>query len=165
MAEANIKYFDYFNHDVINIENGTVAMAEAMGCKVCYSENEPPKLLKPVLTNLKDVYNLKSVNPYKDGTLPEVLEATSRVAEQLGKEVFIIGEGDQGPFSLAAMLRGPEQFLIDLVEEENSAEIEYLLNFCTSNIKAYLDAQIKSGAHATSIGDSLSGPDVVSPDF
>ena len=47
MAEAQLAYWEEFRHDIIDIENGVAAMAEAVGCKVEYPENEPPEVENP----------------------------------------------------------------------------------------------------------------------
>jgi len=43
-----------------------------------------------------------------------LLKATRIVSTELGKRVFVIGRADEGPFALAAILRGYEQFMIDV---------------------------------------------------
>ena len=44
MAEAQIAAWDRFGYDVIDLENGTAALAEACGCEVEYPEHEPPRV-------------------------------------------------------------------------------------------------------------------------
>jgi len=36
----------------------------------------------------------------------------------VGEEVFIMGRADQGPFTMATLLRGAQQFMEDLVLED-----------------------------------------------
>ena len=56
-------------------------------------------------------------------------------------------------------------FLLDLALGKQLDKIHQLLDFCRSVSERYVIAQIEQGAHATSIGDSPSGPDVISPKY
>jgi MtaA/CmuA family methyltransferase len=57
------------------------------------------------------------------------------------------------------------EFLLDIALNEKPDEIQHLLDFCRQVSYRYAVAQIEQGAHATSIGDSPSGPDVISPKY
>jgi MtaA/CmuA family methyltransferase len=74
------------------------------------------------------------------------------------------------------MLLGMEQFLMQLAvadstrsrrpnpkAEDTAVKLHRLLEFALEVTTRYAYAQIEQGAHATSIGESLSGPDVCSP--
>ena len=52
MAEAQLAAWERFGYDVIDLENGTAALAEACGCEVEYPEHEPPRVVRPVLRSL-----------------------------------------------------------------------------------------------------------------
>ena len=114
MAEAQLAAWERFGYDVIDLENGTAALAEACGCEVEYPEHEPPRVVRPVLRSLADVGRLRPVDPARDGMLPELLDATRRVQAGLAGRACVKGEADQGPFDLAALLLGPEPFLMAL---------------------------------------------------
>lgn len=161
MAEGQIKAWQRFGHDVLIIENGTAALAEACGVQVTYLENSAPVALQPAIRSLDDVDKLQVPDPYKVPVLSENLKATRLVCEEVKDRAFVIGRADQGPFSLAAELRGMSQFMLDLAEGDE--RVHALLEFAYQTFKRYALAQIEQGAHATSIGDSPSGPDVISP--
>jgi uroporphyrinogen decarboxylase len=165
LAEGQIKAWKRFGHDVLLIENGTAALAEACGVEVEYMDESAPVAKKPAINSLDEVDTLKLPDPYKDPLLSELLKATKIVVDEIGKEAFIIGRGDQGPFSLACEIRGMSEFLIDIAMGEQLDEVHQLLDFCRQASERYTLAQIEQGAHATSIGDSPSGPDVVSPKY
>jgi uroporphyrinogen decarboxylase len=74
-----------------------------------------------------------------------------------------MGRADQGPFSLASMLLGLEAFLMALSEPDCRDQLHRLLEFSLEVVYRYALAQMEQGAHMTSIGESLSGPDVCSP--
>lgn len=164
MAETQIELWKKFGHDVMLLENGTAALAEALGCEVTYRKDASPSIHKPLLKDIHDINNLKLVNIKDCPILMENLKATRKVVNELGDKVFIMGRGDQGPFSLAALLLGMDNFMIELALGENEHLLYKLLDYCTEFIIQYTTAQIKMGAHCTSIGDSTAGPDVISPD-
>lgn len=163
MAEAQLAAWERFGYDVIDLENGTAAMAEACGCQAEYPEHEPPRVVRPALRDLDDVGRLLPVDPERDGVLPELLDATRRVKAGVAGRACIKGEADQGPFDLAALLLGPEPFLMALMQPEQHAGVRRLLEYCFEQVRRYALAQAAAGADFTAIGDSTAGPDVCSP--
>jgi uroporphyrinogen decarboxylase len=165
MAEGQIMAWRRYGHDVLIIENGTAALAEACGVQVQYQSDSAPVAKEPAIKSLDEVDLLKIPDPYKDPLLSELLKATRIVVDAIGDQAFIIGRGDQGPFSLACEIRGMSEFLLDIALNEKPNEIHQLLDFCRQVCHQYAIAQIEQGAHGTSIGDSPSGPDVISPRY
>ena len=165
MAEGQVKAWKRFGHDVLLVENGTAALAEACGVKVIYQEDSAPVASQPAISNLDEVDNLRVPDPYKDPLLSELLKSTRMVVDKIGDQAFVIGRGDQGPFSLACEIRGLSEFLLDLALGEELDKVHQLLEFCLDVSERYCLAQIEQGAHATSIGDSPSGPDLISPEY
>lgn len=162
MAEGQIRAWQRYGHDVLLVENGTAALAEACGVEVTYLDDSAPVAHEPLIHHLDDVANLTIPDPYTTPVLAENLKATRLVAEAIGQQAFIIGRADQGPFSLACELRGIDNFMLDLVTEPPE-KVHKLLDFCREVVTRYALAQMEQGAHVTSIGDSPSGPDLVSP--
>jgi uroporphyrinogen decarboxylase len=165
IAEGQIKAWRRFGHDVILIENGTAALAEACGVKVVYVKDSAPVATQPAINSLSEVDNLKVPDPYKVPVLSELLKATRVVVNEIGDKAFIMGRADQGPFSLACEIRGLENFMMDLALGTELDKVHQLLDYCRQVAERFAVAQIEQGAHATSIGDSPSGPDLVSPKF
>ena len=164
MADNQMNLWNEFHQDVIMLENGTAALAGALGCGTIYRRNQPPVVVAPRFKSIDDVDQLEKLPALSDcSILCENLKATGIVAKQLGSNVFVMGRGDQGPFSLAALLLGMEELLIEIVTGENDDKVHRLLDYCTDFIISYCTNQIKQGALCTSIGDSTAGPDVVSP--
>ena len=163
MAEGQIQTWRRFGHDVLVLENGTAALAEACGVQVMYPPDTAPVAKEPAIKSLDEVDTLKVPDPYKDPILLENLKTTRIVAGALGDQVFIMGRADQGPFSLACEIRGMTEFMMDLATGDQPEQIHKLLAYCSEVWVRFAVAQIEQGAHCTSIGDSPSGPDVVSP--
>ncbi|HEY3343154.1 MAG TPA: uroporphyrinogen decarboxylase family protein [Anaerolineae bacterium] len=163
MAEGHLRAWREFGHDVIIIENGTVALAQACGCEVEYLPDSAPVLIRPVLQSLDDLDTLRMPDSYTVHPLAECLKATRNVAHEVGDQVCVMGRADQGPFSLASMLLGIDTFLMALTDPDSRAKLHQLLAFCLEVVYSYAVAQAEQGAHITSIGESLAGPDVSSP--
>jgi uroporphyrinogen decarboxylase len=165
LAESQVALFDAVGHDVILLENGTSALAEACGCTAEYSESGSPVIVSRPIERLEDVKILKMPDPLSAAPLPELLKATEIVARARGKTAFVMGRADQAPFVLAAQLLGLETFLESLAIPERKRGLHALMEFCAEACLVYARAQLARGADGTSFGDSLSGPDVVSPEL
>ena len=163
MARAHLAALDKYGHDCILIDMDTTMLAEAMGATSECAPNEPGRIVAPAIRSLREVDRLKVVNPESDGRIPALLEGVRLIAKQVGKEVAIRGNADQAAFDLACMVRGIEEFLMELASDSENPAIGRLLEICYQSHLAVHRALARAGAHFTSMGDSLAGPDVVSP--
>jgi uroporphyrinogen decarboxylase len=163
MAAGHIQAWREYGHDLVILENGTVALAQACGCQVEYIAGSAPVHIAPAISSLDEIDKLVIPDPYKAHPLLENLKATRLVVKEIGKEAFIMGRADQGPFSLASMLLGVQEFLMALADPKNNEKLHRLLAFSLEVVYRYAVAQSEQGAQITSIGESLSGPDVTSP--
>ena len=103
------------------------------------------------------------MDPQRDGRIPVLLEAIRIMARAVGGQVAIRGNSDQCAFSLAGLLRGMEDFLVDLLSEPDHPGLQRLLEVSYQSHLATHRAVRRAGADFTSLGDSPAGPDVVSP--
>lgn len=163
MAQGHIESWREFGHDVVLVENGTAALAQACGVGVEYMEDTAPVSFVPAIESLDDIDRLVMPDPYTSEPLAENLKATRMVVEEIGTEAFIIGRADQGPFSLASMIVGIEEFLVATALPGNEEKLARLLAFAEEVVYRYAVAQMEQGAHLTSIGESIAGPDVCAP--
>lgn len=161
MAESQIAAWRYFRHDILLVENGTTAMAEAMGCGIHYTEVAAPRIVEPVLKSLNDIDKLELPDPEKVYPVCEVLKAVRILRRELGDTVFIMGRADQAPMALAAAIRDHGEFLMDLGLTEDSSTLERLLDMCLEATTRYALAIQAAGAHGTCIGEF--GSDIISP--
>jgi uroporphyrinogen decarboxylase len=161
IAESQIVAWRRFKHDMLLVENGTAALAQAMGCGVLYADDLAPRVVEPILKRLEDADRLRPPDPEKDFPLSEVIKAVSLLRREFGNSLFVMGRADQGPMALAALLRGHEQFFLDLGDEENAPLIHRLLDVCVEADIRYALALRKAGAHGTSLGEL--GSDTISP--
>ena len=162
LADAQLSFWKDFCQDVIMLENGVIAEAEACGCKAVYTDEQPPRIVEHILAeDLEKVEQLKVPDPYKTFPMCEVLKATHILAQEIGDRVYIMGRADQGPVALAAALRGWEQLIIDLMSNQKPELIHKLLDYCVQVQSRYMLALREQGAHGTSLGEA--GVDIIGP--
>lgn len=166
MAQAHIISQEKYGYDGCVIDFDDASIAEAVGAKVIFRDDEPAVVdeEQPVLKDLRDVYDMSIPDPLSSGRLCEWLEATRTLTDAIGDDVFVMGRADQGPFSIACLLRGTTQFMMDLLTEDKKL-INDVLDYCRQISTVFAKAQKDAGAHATSIGDALAGPNLISPDM
>lgn len=166
LAKSHIACQEKYGYDGVVVDVDDASMAEACGARVVFREDDVAVVdeSEPVLTDLKQIRDMVLPDPRTAGRLPEWLLATEELVAAIGSDVFIMGRADQGPFSLACLLRGTTRWMLDLIEAD-PAEVAEVLVWCREAILRFAVAQRECGAHATSIGDAYAGPNLISPDM
>jgi len=165
MAEAHLNSWDRYHHDILDVDNGVCTLAEAVGCEIEFHDDagSPPWVAAPALERIEDVDSLTPIDIEADGLLANLLTATRRLSREVGEEVCILSYSDQGPFSLAAQIIDPQDFLVAVIDPDKEAYVEQLLEYAAQQVMAMARALTEAGSHITVIGESISGPDVCSP--
>ncbi|MFH2119299.1 MAG: uroporphyrinogen decarboxylase family protein [Pseudomonadota bacterium] len=143
MGEANIACFKKYRHDFVYIFSTTSTLAEAMGTKMYFPDDDAPQVETPFIQTKEDLKKLEPVNPEKDGRLPVYLEAVKRCVDAIGDEVFIIPVIG-APFTTAAALRGTDTFIRELYTSPET--VHTLMRAATDSAKILIDAYAKLGA-------------------
>ena len=91
MAEGHIKAWREYGHDLIILENGTVALAQACGCQVEYIAGSAPVHIAPAIGSLDEIDKLVIPDPYKAHPLTENLKATRIVSKEIGNKALYHG--------------------------------------------------------------------------
>ena len=166
MAKCHVECREKYGYDgcIMDVDDST--LAEACGAKVVYRDDSVAvvKESEPLITDLRQVDDLRIPDPLKDGRLPEWLETTSRIAEKIGNEAMVMGRADQGPFNLLCLLRGTQEFMLDLLEEDEEV-IQHALEWTTEVCIAFAKAQLEAGANVTSMGDAYASPNLIAPAY
>lgn len=163
MARAFVEAVEKYELDGILIDMDTALEAHALGAAADFPENEPARIVGPAGRGLAEI--LPKVDPKRfltDERVQIQLEAIRLLRQQVGGEIFIRGNADQGGFSLAMLLYGMEDFLADLMDEERKEDILQLIGRCNEAHLALHQMVSAAGADATSFGDSSCGPDLIS---
>lgn len=151
-----------FDYDCIIIDFDTCVLAEAMGAGLEFPVNDMARVVHSPLEDLADIHKLPLPDPHKDGRLPLWLETTREIRRLVGDDAAVMGRADQGPFGLLFQLRGHEDFMMDLLDEDETV-IFNALNYCAEAGARFARAQMEAGADLTSIGDGACGQSLVSP--
>jgi uroporphyrinogen decarboxylase len=130
--------------------NDLAKEAEALGCRVKYSDYVVPSIDRHVLQDDKGLLAKFEVpDPYKAGRLPAFLEQ----CEALSAAKFPSGLGAVlvGPWTIAMLLRNPELMCLDTIDDPEF--VHELMRFSTEYAKRFGDAVL-----GTKIGLSYADP-------
>ena len=164
MAESPRVSLEKYGYDGCIIDVDDATLAEACGARVIFRDRDVAAVDEhhPALNDLREIDNLKLPDPLKDGRICDWLETVERLKAMLGDQVFIMGRADQGPFSLLSLLRGTQEFMMDLLTEDEEV-IHHALEFATEAHIRFAKAQLEVESHATSMGDAYASPNLISP--
>lgn len=116
--------------DCYNIE------IEALGGEVKFFEDKAPELVEKPVNDKSDLLQLKPPDPYSDGRMPFVLELIKAYEKTFSHFPRL---NVSAPFTLAANLRGVQQFLMDIVRDRSF--VKDLLGYVTREVlQPYLEA-------------------------
>lgn len=165
IAACFIRAVESYGYDGILVDVDTVTLAEALGVRVDLPEDQPARWAGPAIDSLGAARDLPPVDVGAHPRVQVWLEAVRRIKAAFGDEIFVRGNCDQAAFSLASMVRGPVDWMMDLMDEKNHADALALLDYCTEAAGAFIRLMADAGADMVSNGDSPAGPDLVSPGF
>ncbi|MGD1103552.1 MAG: uroporphyrinogen decarboxylase family protein [Terriglobia bacterium] len=156
MVDCQVAAWRKYGYDGIHVTTDNWILPQALGVPVQFHSDLPPIGLARPLANTKDLSALPPLREAKSaarmGLLPE---ATRYARDLLGDTCFIKSNFDQGPFSLASAVRGIEQLMIDMYDDEGF--IFDLLEICTEMVCELGLAVGRARPHAITFGDSVAG--------
>ena len=114
IADTFIRAVEKYQYDGITVDIDTVTLAGACGVSVDFPNDEPARSHEGLLDSLMDVEQLKPLRIQTYKYVDIWCEAVHLLKQHFQQEIFIRGNCDQAPFSLATMLRGTENLMLDL---------------------------------------------------
>lgn len=165
MARCFGEAAERYHLDGIMVDVDTATLAGAAGVPVDLPEDAPARFHGSRLATLEAVRDLEPIDLSRNERIQVWTEAVAILVRDYGHEIFIRGNCDQCPFSLAGSMRGLDQWLMDVAAQEDDELVHALLNYCTDITCQFLKLMAKTGAHMLSNGDSPAGPDMLSPRF
>jgi uroporphyrinogen decarboxylase len=164
LADCLMRTVEDFDYDGVTIDLDNAASAEVLGCPVAFRDDEAAVVSRPALEALAYAGRLPRVPV---GAVPGrwgvYADCAARLRTRIGDEKLIIAYCDQGPFSLAAIVRGMDRFLMEVAEGGRETEIHRLLEITTEVTTAFARLLAGAGAHVVVFGDAIASCDVVSP--
>jgi len=164
IAEAFIKSIEKYNYDGILIDIDTVTLAGACGANVDFPENEPARSHGGFMNSYDMLPDLKPVDVGSYKYVQIWCEAVRLIKEHFGNEIYVRGNCDQSPFSLASMIRGTENWMMDFYMTEEKLVFE-LLDYCTVATTQFINLMTETGCDMVSNGDSPAGPEMIPADL
>lgn len=164
IAESFIKSVEKYNYDGILVDIDTVTLAGACGVEIDFPVDEPARSHKGILESYSDLHKIKQADVGNYKYIQIWCEAVRLLKDYFKDEIYVRGNCDQNPFSLASMIRGTENWMVDLYMTEESL-LHELLEFCTEATSKFLRLMAQTGAHMLSNGDSPAGPDMIPADM
>ncbi|MBT4412350.1 MAG: hypothetical protein HOC82_21110, partial [Bacteroidetes bacterium] len=164
IADAFIRSVETYEYDGVLVDIDTVTLAGAWGGDVDFPENDPARSHKGNLESYEQLPDMKIPDLSKYRYAVNWLEATRLLKEYFGDEIYVRGNCDQAPFSLASMIRGTENWMLDFYMSEES-KIHELLDYCTEVSIQFIRLMAQTGCDMVSNGDSPAGPEMIPPDL
>jgi uroporphyrinogen decarboxylase len=149
-AKAMLNYYERYQPDIMIAFNDLAKEAEAVGCRVKYSDYVVPSIDRHVLeTDKTALARMEIPDPFAAGRLPAFLEqcqalSSAKIPSPLGAVLV-------GPWTIAMLMRNPELMCIDTLEDPEF--VHELMRFATEYAKRVGDAVL-----TTKIGLSYSDP-------
>jgi uroporphyrinogen decarboxylase len=161
IADSFIRAVETYEYDGIVVDLDTATLAGAVGVPVDFPEDQPARTHGSGLVHLEQVRDLDPANIGEYRYVQHWIEAVRILHDAFDDEVYVRGNCDQAPFSLASMMRAPEQWMKDLLDDENDAFV--LLEYCTAATCQFIRLMAQTGCHMVSNGDSPAGCEMISP--
>jgi len=136
MGKSHVAAFRRYGNDLILIFSTTSTLAEAMGTKMAFFDEDAPQISEPLLKQHSDLSKVKVPDFSKDGRLPVYMEATEIAVKEVGSEVCV-STVFAGPFTTAAALFPLDLMSRDLIKNKNW--VHELLEICTQAGIKFID--------------------------
>jgi uroporphyrinogen decarboxylase len=162
-ADAFIQSAEKYDLDGVMIDFDTTLMAGAIGVHVDYPDDEPARIPKGLISSWDQLDELPEVDLSGNERVQIWLETCRLIKVHFGNEVFVRGNCDQAPFSTASMVRGTQEWMMDLMTP--GKEVVRLLEYCTKVSIQFIELMVKTGVDMVSNGDSPAGPEMIAPEM
>lgn len=163
IARCFIESVERYGYDGVVLDIDTATLSGAVGVPVEYPEDVPARYIAGNLPSLEAVDDLHPVDLLQHSGVQVWLEASRLLKKHFGDEVYLRGNCDQAPYSLAASMRTPEAWMMDLMDPASQECAHRLLEYCTRATASFIRLMAQTGAHMVSNGDSWAGSDLISP--
>jgi len=153
LVEANLRCRDEFGFEQVSAISDPYREAQGFGAEVVYLEDQAPCLARPPLADIHDLSPLQAdPDPHASTRMLDRLLAVRAFRERVGGECSILG-WVEGPAAEAADLRGVQEFMLDMMDDEAASRL--LMERCNRTAIRFAEAQLDEGADTIGIGDAI----------
>ncbi len=153
LVEGNIKTTVDFGIDALSTMSDPVRETADFGTELIYREDDLPYPKRVLLPELEDVTRLKLFDPWESVRMLDRIRAIELFRKEMGNHYPIIG-WVEGPLAEASDLRGINNSLLDIIDDESEELFAELMEKCTQQAILCAKAQIEAGADIIGIGDA-----------
>ncbi len=118
MARVFGEAAERYGLDGIMVDVDTVTLSGAVGVEVDFPEDNPARSHGGFMKSLEEVRDLKPVDLSSNPGVQVWTEAVALLVKNYGDEIFIRGNCDQSPFSLASSMRGMDYWLMEVAAQQ-----------------------------------------------
>lgn len=163
LTEACEKY----DTDGVLLDVDTALLASSCGADTIYPDDIAAVVKDRQTRSIEEITeHLRGLDLAAQPRIAMYLETIQKLSDWGRRNgVFVRANADQGSFSLACMLVGMNEFLMDLLDEDYEEELMELLD-ATLNISLQMHRLCyEAGGDCTSYGNSSEGCSVISPEL
>ena len=153
LVEGNIKCNEVFGVDLLSTLSDPVRETADFGTELVFSKEDLPHPKSVLLPELEDVEKLQLFDPYNSVRVLDRIRAIELFKKEMGNHYPILG-WVEGPLAEACDLRGINDGLMDIVDDDCEELFNELLEKCTQQAILCAKAQVKAGADIIGIGDA-----------
>jgi uroporphyrinogen decarboxylase len=159
MGRANVAAYRRYGHDLITIFTDTAILAEALGTRLKFPDDDAARVDRPAVADPADADRLPRVDARTAGRLPVLLEAVRHCVAEVGDEVFVAC-CYPSPFTVAATLRGTAVLARDLIKNPGLADA--ILEKSTVLVEDFAEAVAELGG-IPALVDPVATGSILSP--
>jgi uroporphyrinogen decarboxylase len=164
IARSHIDFARKYGLDGVLIDVDTCMEAGAIGVPVDLPVHEPARITTGLSEDIDICIEAMEKDKLRSYDRIKIkLEAVNRIKNEVGNDLLVRGNADQGPFSLAMLAIGITPFMMNLYD--NPEKIILLIDRAYDVHVEFHKLMKEAGADMTSFGDSSCGPDLVSPEM
>jgi uroporphyrinogen decarboxylase len=153
LVEGNLRCVEKFGIDILSSMSDPVRETADFGTELISPEDELPHPKQVLLPNIEDVEKLQLFDPLQSTRILDRIRGIELFKKEKGDEYPILG-WVEGPLAEASDLRGINESLMDIVDEDNEVLFHQLLEKCTQEAIWCAKAQVEAGAHIIGVGDA-----------
>ena len=158
-AGAQVEAWNAYGYDGVMDLEGVNAESEALGCVLDIYEDKSPAVVRPRIQRYEELKDLQIPDFEKTPVLQRQFNVVKALKRRLGDEVPVYGNV-QCPFRSAVMLRGLNDFMLDLIG--NPRGVHELLEFTTPMAIAYGKKLVECGTDILMPSNPLGSGNLIS---
>ena len=164
MVQGHVDSIDLLGLDGVVMLVDLTVEAGDFGCEVIFPEMDTahPNYDDPFIKGPEDYKKIKKIDPRKTKRMKGIIDMTAGLSKEIGKTHAIVGFV-YGSLGTLSMMRGPENFFMDLIEHPD--EVKGALEIMDEVLLEYAIAQAEAGAHGVCYDNLYASQSILSKDL